>query len=263
MRIALIGGGTMGEAILKSTLGKGVITRDAVRVGEPVENRREFLSNEYGIVAQSDNREVIPEADLVLLAIKPQELPILGPQVRGMFAGQVILSILAGTDLDTLRSHLGHDAIVRAMPNMPAQIGQGVTVWTTSNGVTSDQESMAKAVLAALGSEIRVPCEKYVDMATALSGSGPAYVFLFLEALVEAGVYIGLPRDLSELLAVETVLGSAAIAQSGSLHCAQLKNAVTSPGGTTAEGLLSLEQGALRALVIEAVSAAYEKTKRL
>lgn len=263
MRVAIIGGGTMGEAILKSTLSKGVITRADVRVGERVESRREFLSNEYGVVARGDNREVIPETDLVLLAIKPQELPTLGSQVHGMFAGQVILSILAGTDLGKLHGHLGHDAIVRAMPNMPAQVGHGITVWTASNSVTPDQESMAKSILAALGEQVRVPYEKYVDMATALSGSGPAYVFLFLEALGEAGVYIGLPRDLSELLAVETVLGSTVMARSESLHCAQLKNAVTSPGGTTAEGLLSLERGALRALVIEAVSAAYEKTKRL
>lgn len=253
----------MGEAILTSTLSKGVVAAADLCVGEPLESRREFLSNKYGVVARADNREVIAEADVVLLAIKPQELPAVGSQVYGMFAGKVVLSILAGTDLDTLRGHLGHDAIVRAMPNMPAQIGHGVTVWTASSRVTSDQAGMVKSLLATLGEEVRVPYEKYVDMATALSGSGPAYVFLFLEALVEAGVYIGLSRDLSELLAVQTMLGSAVVAQSGTRHHAQLKYAVTSAGGTTAEGLLSLERGALRALIIEAVSAAYEKTKRL
>jgi pyrroline-5-carboxylate reductase len=149
------------------------------------------------------------------------------------------------------------------MPNMPAQIGEGMTVWTTASEVSERQKDMAQSILAALGEELYVSAEKYIDMATAVSGSGPAYVFLVIEALTDAGVHIGLPRDMAEKMVIQTVLGSARSVKATGKHPAELKNKVTSPGGTTAEGLLQLESGGLRSLLLRAVIAAYEKSKSL
>ena len=168
---------------------------------------------------------------------------------------------MAGATLESLHEGLGHSCLVRAMPNMPAQIGEGMTVWTATDEVNQKQKEMAQSILAAMGKEIYVSSEKYIDMATALSGSGPAYVFLIIEALVDAGVHIGLPRDMAEKLVVQTVLGSTRAVEVMGKHPAELKNMVTSPGGTTTEGLLQLETGGLRSLLLQAVIAAYNKAK--
>jgi len=149
------------------------------------------------------------------------------------------------------------------MPNMPAQVGEGMTVWTATAEVNQKQKDMAQSILAAMGKEIFVSSEKYIDMATALSGSGPAYVFLIIEALVDAGVHIGMPRDMAEKLVIQTVLGSTRALEVMGKHPAELKNMVTSPGGTTSEGLLQLETGGLRSLLLKAVIAAYNKSKAL
>jgi len=170
---------------------------------------------------------------------------------------------VAGAGISSLRGGLNHSSVVRAMPNMPAQIGEGMTVWTATAEVTEEQKETAQSILSALGEEIYVPDEKYLDMATALSGSGPAYVFLFIEGLIDAGVHIGLPRDVAQELVIQTVLGSTHTVQKTSKHPAELRNMVTSPGGTTTEALLQLENGRFRSLLVEAVAAAYEKAKHL
>jgi len=165
--------------------------------------------------------------------------------------------------LSTLQHGLNHPGIIRAMPNMPGQIGEGVTVWTATTEVNQKQREMAQSVLGALGEQIYVADEKYLDMATALSGSGPAYVFLFIEALIDAGVHIGLPRDIAEKLVMQTIVGSTHTVQKTGKHPAELRSMVTSPGGTTAEALLQLEKGSFRSLLLEAVAAAYNKAKHL
>jgi pyrroline-5-carboxylate reductase len=263
MKISFIGGGTMGEAIVKSLLAKGVAKPDDILASDVSEARQDILRNKYRIKTMSDNKEAIKGADVVVLAIKPQELGKALGELKGLTSQQLVLSIAAGITLDTLQEGLGHSIVVRAMPNMPAQVGEGMTVWTATADVNQKQKEMAQSILAALGKEIYVASEKYIDMATAVSGSGPAYVFLVIEALVDAGVHIGLPRDMAEKLVVQTVLGSARAVEVMGKHPAELKNMVTSPGGTTTEGLLQLETGGLRSLLLQAVIATYNKAKSL
>lgn len=263
MRIGFIGGGVMGEAMVKSLLAKGVATPADITVSDVSQSRRDTLNERYGVKTTTSNREAADGAEAVVLAVKPQELGKALGEVKGLSPQQLVLSIVAGATLDSLRQGLGHPCLVRAMPNMPAQVGEGMTVWIATAEVNQQQRELAQSILAALGKEIYVSSEKYIDMATALSGSGPAYVFLVIEALVDAGVHIGLPRDIAEKLVIETMLGSTRAVKMMGKHPAELRNMVTSPGGTTTEGLLQLETGGLRSLLLQAVIAAYDKAKDL
>jgi pyrroline-5-carboxylate reductase len=175
----------------------------------------------------------------------------------------VLLSIVAGVKIITLQAGLSHQAIARSMPNMLCQIGEGMTVWTATSEVTTAQKGMVQQILGTLGKEIYVVDEKFLDMATAVSGSGPAYFFLVIESLIDAAVHVGLSREIAAELVMQTALGSAMIMQRTGKHPAELRNMVTSPGGTTAEALLKLEQSGLRGLMMQAVIAAYEKAKKL
>ncbi len=263
MRIGFIGGGVMGEAMVKSLLAKGVAEPGDVNVSDVSRPRRDTLSKEYGVHTTPDNRYAADGAEAIVLAVKPQDLGKVLSEMKGLSPEQLVLSIVAGATLDSLRQGLEHACLVRAMPNMPAQIGAGMTAWTATAEVNQEQREIAHSILAALGEEIYVSSEKYIDMATALSGSGPAYVFLVIEALTDAGVHIGLSRDMAEKLVVETMLGSARAVKETGKHPAELKNLVTSPGGTTTEALLQLETGGLRSLLLQAVIAAYNKAQNL
>lgn len=263
MRIAFIGGGTMGEAMIGCLLNKNIAMPTNIIVSDLRQSRRELLSREYGVSTLADNRKAIEGADLIILAVKPQDLAQAMEEIKKPAPQQVVLSIVAGASLSTLQHGLKHPGIIRAMPNMPGQIGEGMTVWTATTEVNQKQREMAQSVLGALGEQIYVADEKYLDMATALSGSGPAYVFLFIEALIDAGVHIGLPRDIAEKLVMQTIVGSTHAVQKMGKHPAELRSMVTSPGGTTAEALLQLEKGNFRSLLLEAVAAAYNKAKNL
>jgi len=266
MRIAFIGAGTMGEAMVKCLLVRGVAAPQDIMVSDVSPLRRKLLSQEYGVNTLADNGKAIEGADIIILAVKPQNLSQAMKEMLKANSLQpiaLVLSIVAGVSLNSLCRSLNHPSVVRAMPNMPAQIGQGMTVWTATAEVSPKQREMAQAILGALGEEIYVDDEKYLDMATALSGSGPAYVFLFIEALIDAGVHIGLPRDVAQKLVIQTVLGSTHAVQETHKHPAELRNMVTSPGGTTTEALLRLEKGGLRSLILEAVTAAYDKARHL
>jgi pyrroline-5-carboxylate reductase len=266
MRIAFIGGGTMGEVMVKCLLTQGVAAPSDIVVSDVSPSRRELLSQEYGISTLADNAKAIEGADLIILAVKPQNLPQAMEEMLNagsLSPTALVLSIVAGASLDSLCQSLAHPSVVRAMPNMPAQIGQGMTIWMATAEVSPKQREMAQAILGALGKEIYVDDEKYLDMATALSGSGPAYVFLFIEAFIDAGVHIGLPRDVAQKLVLQTVLGSTHAVQETGKHPAELRNMVTSPGGTTTEALLRLEKGGLRSLMLETITAAYDKAKHL
>jgi pyrroline-5-carboxylate reductase len=175
----------------------------------------------------------------------------------------LVLSIIAGARIVALQRGLGHRAIARAMPNTPAQIGQGITVWTTTSEVSEPQREQAQVILSALGEEIWMEDEGYLDMATALSGTGPAYVFMFMEALIDAGVHMGVSRDVATRLVLQTMQGSVALARATGRHPTELRNAVTSPGGTTAEALYQLEKGGIRTVISKAIWAAYQKSKYL
>ena len=263
MRIGFIGGGVMGEAMVKSVLAKGVAAPADITVSDVSQSRRDTMNERYGVKTTANNREAADGAEAVVLAVKPQEMSKVLGEVKGLSPEQLVLSIVAGATLDSLRQGLDHQCLVRAMPNIPAQIGEGMTVWTATGEVDQQQREKAQSILAALGEEIYVGSEKYIDMATALSGSGPAYVFLVIEALTDAGVHIGLPRDVSEKLVTETMLGSTRAVKVTGRHPAELRNMVTSPGGTTTEGLLQLETGGLRSLLLQAVIAAYDKAQKL
>ena len=262
MNIGFIGGGTMGEALIKSIIARGIAAPSDITVSDISEKRRDILKKSYGVNTTASNAEAAKKAEVVVLAVKPQDVPTVLTDLKGS-AEQLVLSIAAGVTLETLHKGLNHNRLVRAMPNMPAQISEGMTVWTTSTEVNQKQKEMAKSILSAAGEELYVNNEKYIDMATAVSGSGPAYIFLIIEALTDAGVHIGLSRDIAEKLVIQTVIGSAKAVKTTGKHPAELKNMVTSPGGTTTEGLLQLETGGLRSLLLRAVIAAYDKAKSL
>ena len=264
MRIGFIGGGTMAEAILSGVLERELASPEDIAVAEIIGARRDYLSERYGVVVTEDGAAAAGHGSLALLAVKPQDLPKAMSGLRkSLREDQAALSIVAGATIASIRKGLEHEAVVRIMPNTPAQIGAGVSVWTATDKTPPARVEETRELLQAIGVEVQVPSEKYVDMATGLSGSGPAYVFLFIEALTDAGVQVGLPRDMAATLATQTALGSAQLLQQSGRHPAELRNAVTSPGGTTAEGLLSLESNRFRAAVIEAVEAAYEKAVQL
>ena len=191
MRITFIGGGAMGEAMVRCLLTRKVTAPQDVMISDISPVRRELLNREYGVNTLADNGKAVANADLIILAVKPQNLPQVMEEIEGLASRQLVLSIVAGATLSSLRQGLNHSSVVRAMPNMPAQIGEGVTIWTATAETKQKQKKLAQTVLGALGKEIYVVDEKYLGMATALSGSGPAYVFLFIEALVDAGVHIG------------------------------------------------------------------------
>ena len=264
MKLAFIGGGAMAEAIIKGVLSASLAKPEEIRVGEIVEQRCRYLTEQYRIHTTPSNIKSVDEGNLVILAVKPQNLPEVAAEVKGALAPQqTVLSIIAGARMSTLVDSLGHPSVIRVMPNTPAQIGAGMSLWLCSSSVDDDTASMAQAILKTLGDEIRVHDERYMDMATALSASGPAYVFMFIEALIDAGVYLGLPRPMARRLTLQTVLGSTRLAQESGKHPAELRDMVTSPGGTTVEALLALEEGEFRSTVINAVVAAYEKSLAL
>ena len=264
MRLAFIGGGTMAEAIIAGVLSAKLAAAGDISVGEPINERRHYLTARYGVQTSPDNLQAARGADLLVLAIKPQDLPAVARQLRGQLkAEQAALSIIAGAKLGTLVQSLGHPAVIRVMPNTPAQIGQGMSMWTASGEVAPSQRQQARSILETVGREIYVDDEKYLDMATGLSASGPAFVFLFIEALIDAGVYVGLPRDLARTLALQMVYGSTRLVMDTGKHPAELKDMVVSPGGTTAEGIQALERAAVPAAIVEAVNAAYQKSIRL
>jgi pyrroline-5-carboxylate reductase len=262
--IATIGSGVMAEAMIAGLLRGEMVAPDQIVASHPRPERRDHLRAEYGIRVVADNLEAIDGADVVLLGIKPQMLAKvgreIGPQLR---QGQVVLSILAGATTTALIGTLGHDQVIRAMPNTPARLGKGVTVWYATPETTADQREQAATLLGALGIQIEVDDEKMVAMATAVSGTGPTYVFLFMEALIDAAVHLGFPRHVAHDLVVETLEGSTLFAKQSQMHPAELRNMVTSPGGTSAAALHELESGRLRTVLSEAVWAAFRRTIEL
>jgi pyrroline-5-carboxylate reductase len=263
-RLAFIGGGTMAEAMIRGLLDRHLVPPSDVLVTGPRTERRADLAKTYGVNALADNAEAAGDADVIVLSVKPQVLASVMHELRGTLRGtQLVISIVAGATLRSLTTGLGHAAVVRAMPNTPAQVGMGVTAWTPTTSVDADQRERAKAILGALGEELMVDDENLVDMATALSGTGPTYVFLLMEALVDAGVHLGFSRRVAEELVLRTVEGSALFARKSGRHLAELRNMVTSPGGTSAAAIYQLEKGALRTVLSKAVYAAYQRTREL
>jgi len=264
MNLSFIGGGAMAEAIIRGVLSQSLAKPENIYVGEISEERCRYLSDAYRIYASPRNEVAASKGELLVLAVKPQNFQDVAPELRNLLSpNQTVLSIIAGLSMSTLTGELDHAVAIRVMPNTPAQIGQGMTLWLSSPSVSEEAASQAEAILATLGDQIHVDRESYIDMATALSASGPAYVFLFIESLIDAGVHLGMPRPMASRLALQTVLGSARLVQETGTHPAELKNMVTSPGGTTAAALMALEEESFRATVMKAVVAAYRRSIEL
>ncbi|MGI8643293.1 MAG: pyrroline-5-carboxylate reductase [Thermomicrobiales bacterium] len=263
-RVAIVGAGVMAESMIAGLLAREMIQPGRITASHPRPERREELSQRFGIRMVEGNREAVEEGDLILLTVKPQVLGAVMKQLHGRLEPrQVAVSVVAGAPIHQLSQGLGHDGIVRVMPNTPAQIGEGMSVWTATPDVDATQRARVKAVLGALGEELWVDEEKYVDMATALSGTGPTYVFLMMEALIDAGVHMGFPRRIAEQIVLQTVSGSVAFARDSGKHMAELRNMVTSPGGTSAEAIYQMEKGGVRTVLSRAVYAAYQRTTGL
>ena len=262
-RIALIGPGVMAEAMIAGLLRQRLADPAQVVAAGPRPERIAALANTYGIEATADNAAAARAADVIVLAVKPQRLTSVMAGLVGIRPEALVLSIVAGASLDKIGRTLKHPAVVRCMPNTPGRIGQGITVWTASKPTTAEQRETARQILGALGDEIFVEDESYLDMATALSGTGPAYVFLFTEALIDAGVHMGFPRRIAEQLVLQTIRGSLAYYSQAESHPATLRNQVTSPGGTSAEALYYLEKAGFRTALSRAVWAAYQRSLEL
>jgi pyrroline-5-carboxylate reductase len=264
MKIAFIGGGNMGEAVLAAVLAKNISTPADINVGDISEERRRYLEKQYGVSVTEDNRGAVGGRDVIVLAVKPQQLnEVMGGLKGCLEPSQLVLSIIAGAKTGTLSHGLSHDRIVRAMPNTPAQVGAGMAAWTATAGVNDEQKGWAKAILGATGREIYLDDEECLDMVTAVSGSGPAYFYLLVESLTDAAVAIGLSREDAEGLARQTLLGSAELLGKSGRGPAELRRSVTSPGGTTERALKVFEEGGFARLVEQAVKAAYERAKEL
>jgi len=252
----------MAQAIISGVKDAGLDA--SIIVGEPFEARRESLKSDLGVEVTASNREAIAGADIVVLSVKPQQLEAVAEELDGALnADQTVLSIMAGVKIHSIGLKLNHTKLIRVMPNTPAQIRKGISAWTASDDVEQATLDFVASMLSAIGDELKFNDEKNIDIATALSGSGPGYVFVFIEALTDAGVELGLPVHVARHLASQTVLGSAALQRESGKHPAELRNMVTSPGGTTAAGRAALEMGGFRANVAEAVRAAFERGEEL
>lgn len=259
----VIGGGMMGEALIARLLDQGIFAPGAVVVSDPQASRREVLHHTYGVQTTADNQAVMDAAETVLLAIKPQLLTAVAAGLTPPKTEHpLLLSILAGASLARLGQAFPGWAVVRAMPNTPATVGAGVTALAAGDGVSAEQRSQARTIFASVGTVVEVP-ESQMDAVTALSGSGPGYMALVVEALADGGVAVGLPRAIALELAIATVRGTGELLHQGNLHPAVLKDRVTSPGGTTIAGIAALEAGGLRSALMEAVRAAHRRSQEL
>jgi pyrroline-5-carboxylate reductase len=263
-KLAFIGCGAMGEAMVKGLLAKELVTPEQIIASDPMEYRVQELVDRYGVRAVTSNQEAASGASIVIVAVKPQFFgEVVVDLADFLDPSTLVLSIVAGIQMKRVAESFGTPKVVRVMPNTPGQIGRGITVWTASGGVEDAEYDRVRSILSALGSDVYVTHEEELDMATALSATGPAYVFMFMEALVDAGVHMGFSRRVATRLVSETIIGSVEYAASTTDHLAKLRNQVTSPGGTSAEAIYQLERGRLRTVLTDAVWAAYRRSVQL
>ncbi len=258
----------MGSAMVAGLIRNGVTQPANIVAADPLPELTEALQRKYGVGVTPENRAAIQGADVIILSVKPQKLePVFQDLQNNIQPHALVISIVAGAKIDMLEAGLHHPHIVRAMPNTPAQIGEGITVWAAAASVDENQKQMTRQILQAFGEEIFVEEEGNLDAATALSGTGPAYVFLFMEAMVDAGVHLGFSRKIAEKLVSQTVKGSADYyintMKNGEVHLAHLRNQVTSPAGTSAAALYYLEKAGFRTAISRAIWAAYERSAEL
>jgi len=254
----------MAEALIKGLLKKGVFEPGQILCSEPVEQRRNYLEETYRIATFSDNKDAVANADIVLLAVKPQVMDVvLGELASAITDNHLVISIAAGVTLKRLQGLLGPSArVIRVMPNTPALVLEGAAALAPGQRAKEQDMQTALRIFEAVGKAVQVP-ESLMDAVTGLSGSGPAYCFLFIEALIQAGIREGLPRPTAQELAIQTVIGSAKMCMETGRHPMELTAMVTSPGGTTIQGLYHLEKNGLSGIVMDAVRAATQRSKEL
>ena len=258
--IGFIGGGIMAEALISGILNSNAYKPNQINVSDPIKTRINELKKRYGITCSTNNQKIIKESNIVIIAVKPQHIETVLEEIK-IFgeSTQIIISIVAGANLNLLTSKVGHSSVVRVMPNTPAQTSDGMIVWTAAKGISQKHHPIISDILKSLGKEIYFEDEKYIDMATAVSASGPAYVAIVIESLIDAGVYIGLQREISKTLVMETFKGSLNYLDKTNIHPARLRESVSSPGGGTVEAIKSLEENDIRAAFYKAIKAAYNK----
>lgn len=265
-KFGLIGGGVMGEALLSRLISCGIYQPSEFIVSEPVSERRIYLEQEYKILAIADSSMAFAQTtEVVFLAIKPQIFSAIAQELAGVMESgskPLIVSILAGVTLNQLEAAFPGFPVIRAMPNTPATVGAGITAICNGAYTKTKDTEIAKQLFTAVGEVVEVP-EHLMDAVTGLSGSGPAYVALMVEALADGGVAAGLSRAIASQLALQTVLGTAQLLQESKMHPAVLKDKVSSPGGTTIAGITQLERAAFRSALIEAVKAATKRSQEL
>jgi pyrroline-5-carboxylate reductase len=261
LKLGIVGGGVMAEAILSRLLKFGTYSNTEILVSEPTPQRREFLEQQYGVTVSDDNN-LAASAAIVLLAIKPQIFDRVVSSLPPLAPSQLVISILAGVTLTQLERAFPQQPVIRVMPNTPATVGAGMSALSVGSRVQPEELTIATNIFQSVGDVVEIP-ESLMDGVTGLSGSGPAYVAIAIEALADGGVAAGLPRPIADKLALQTVLGTAQLMKESSLHPAQLKDRVTSPGGTTIAGITKLEQAGFRSALIEAVIAAAKRSQEL
>lgn len=269
VHLCFIGCGIMAESMIAGLLRQNLVTADQIAGSHPREARRHELEQKYRIRMFESNAEAAEsargaESSAIVLSVKPQRISRVLHDLKGAVAHDgLVISIVAGATIDRIADELGTDRVVRAMPNTPSQIGAGITAWTCGESVTDDERSRVRHLLSALGKELYVETENMIDMATSLSATGPTYIFMVMEALTDAGVHLGFSRDIAKELVQETMLGSVKFAMESHKHPAELRNMVTSPGGTSAEAIYQMEKGTLRTVLSKAVYAAYRRAVEL
>ena len=265
LRLAFIGCGVMGESMVAGLLRENLVGPEAISASHPRANRREELAQKYGIQVFETNADAAKAAtgssrSATVICVKPQRLSRALDDLSGVLhPDQLVISIVAGARIEHLAEELGTAKIVRAMPNTPSQIGAGITAWTCTVAVNDAERRDVCDLLSALGRELFVETENMIDMATSLSATGPTYIFMVMEALTDAGVHLGFSREMAKELVQETMLGSVKFAIESHKHPAELRNMVTSPGGTSAEAIYQMEKGTLRTVLSKAVYAAYKR----
>lgn len=267
-KLTFIGCGVMGESIVAGLLRKKLVHSSQISASHPRQHRQEELTEKYGIKVFEHNSDAVkslPENDsVIVLCVKPQRLKGVLKELKEVVKpNQLIISIIAGATLETISDNLDNKFVVRTMPNTPSQIGEGMTAWTCADEVSETQRKQIKLLLSALGREIYVETENQIDMATALSATGPTYIFMMMEALTDAGVHMGFSRDVSKELVQQTMLGSTLFAMESHKHPAELRNMVTSPGGTSAAAIYEMEKGTMRTVLSKAVYSAYKRAVEL
>lgn len=266
-KLAFIGCGVMAESMAAGLLRQEIVNPSQIVASHPRGDRRKELGDKYGIETFERNADAVralPDGGVVILCVKPQRINGVLKELKDVvMAGQLVISIVAGARLEKLSEQLNSKLVVRAMPNTPSQIGKGMTAWTCSESVDEGHREQVRTMLSALGKELYVETENMIDMATSLSATGPTYIFMVMEAMTDAGVHLGFSREIAKELVQQTMLGSVLFAMESHKHPAELRNMVTSPGGTSAEAIYQMEKGTLRTVLSKAIHAAYKRAVEL